>query len=194
MEDLANTKLLVNNILSGETNGFNEIIENYKRLVSHIVFKMVPNNFDREDLCQDVFVKVYQNLGKFKFESKLSTWIARIAYNRCINFLEKKKVPLFDDVVKNEEITVDSMESNVKTPEAVVEERNLSDILNSEINQLPKQYPLIVTLYHIDELTYEEIGKITGMPDGTVKSHLFRGRKLLKDRLVLKYNKEDLCQ
>ncbi len=194
MEDLANTKLLVNNILSGETNGFNEIIENYKRLVSHIVFKMVPNNFDREDLCQDVFVKVYQNLGKFKFESKLSTWIARIAYNRCINFLEKKKVPLFDDVVKNEEITVDSMESNVKTPEAVVEERNLSDILNSEINQLPKQYQLIVTLYHIDELTYEEIGKITGMPDGTVKSHLFRGRKLLKDRLVLKYNKEDLCQ
>lgn len=194
MEDRNNIKSLISNILAGDIDEFNEIIEQYKRLVSHIIFKMVSNNYDREDLCQDVFIKVYQNLGSFKYESKLSTWIARIAYNRCINFLEKKKIPLFDDIVENEGITLDSMEGNIKTPETVTEERDITDILKNEIDCLPKQYRIIISLYHLDDMSYNEIGKITGLPDGTVKSHLFRARKLLKDRLVTKYNKEDLCQ
>ncbi|MDD3731276.1 MAG: sigma-70 family RNA polymerase sigma factor [candidate division Zixibacteria bacterium] len=62
----------------------------YLRLVNHVVFKMVSNDCDREDICQDVFIKAYQNLGSFKFDAKLSTWLARIAYNTCLNHLEKK--------------------------------------------------------------------------------------------------------
>lgn len=194
MENHSETKLLISNILNGKTNDFNTIIEQYKRLVSHIVFKMVPNNYDREDICQDVFIKVYQNLENFKFESKLSTWIGRIAYNRCLNFLEKKKLPLFDDLVKNEEITIDSLKGESKTPAELAITKDISQILKDEIENLPAQYKLIITMFHIDDLTYDEIGKITGLASGTVKSHIFRGRKMLKDRLVLKYDEEDLCQ
>ena len=93
---------LVRQILDGNELAFERLIRNFQRLVSHIVFRMIDNVSDREDICQDVFVKVYKNLKGFRFDSKLSTWIARIAYNRCINFLEKKKVVLYDDLTDDE--------------------------------------------------------------------------------------------
>ena len=83
-------KALIKRILDGETNAFEQVITNYQRLVSHIVFKMVKDDLEREDLCQDVFMKVFDKLGSFKFDAKLSTWIAQIAYHRTLNFLEKK--------------------------------------------------------------------------------------------------------
>ncbi len=73
---------LVNRIVAGNTRVFQTVIQEHQRLVSHIVFRMISNETDREDICQDVFMKVYQNLADFSFESKLSTWIAKIAYNR----------------------------------------------------------------------------------------------------------------
>ena len=94
---MSDTKRLIDKILAGDNNAFKSLIEEYQRLVSHIVFRMINREADREDICQDIFIKVFQNLAEFKFESKLSTWIAKIAYNRCINFLEKKRIPLLDD-------------------------------------------------------------------------------------------------
>jgi RNA polymerase sigma-70 factor (ECF subfamily) len=185
--------LLIKRILEGHVNEYQIVIDNYKKLVGHIVFKMIKNEADREDICQDVFVKAYKNLGSFKFESKLSTWIGRIAYNTSINYLEKKKMPLLDDI-----ITDDSGYENIKTdsisPEDLAENRNVSDILKREVDKLPPHYRTIITLYHLDEMTYKEISDITKLPEGTVKSNLFRARKLLKTQLEIQYNKEDLCQ
>ena len=194
MNTNADTKELIGSVLAGNTNDFAEIIEQYRRLVSHIIFKMVSHETEREDLCQDVFVKVFKNLGSFKFESKFSTWIGRIAYNTAVNYLEKKKVPLFSDMIDNESADVDIMEGNMVKPDQYTENSNISDILRMEINELPIQYRVIISLYHIDDMTYQEISEITGLKDGTVKSHLFRGRKLLKERLTEKYRKEDLWQ
>ncbi len=79
-------------------------------------------------------------------------------------------------------------------PASFAGSQNVNEILNNEIMNLPIQYRTIVTLYHLDEMNYSEIAEITKLPIGTVKSHLFRARKLLKNRLELKYTKEDLCQ
>ena len=92
---MTDTKLQIERILSGDQTAFRTLVEEYQRLVSHIVFRMVATKEDREDICQDVFMRIYQNLSDFRSESKLSTWIASIAYNACLNHLEKRKlVPL----------------------------------------------------------------------------------------------------
>lgn len=149
-------------------------------------------------------MKIYQNLGKFEFKSKLSTWIAKIAYNSCINYLKKKKVPLYDDLAEAETPAagessgeraagyIDSVAGDMPAQDEMMMIQELSQFLHEEINQLPVQYRTILTLYHLDELSYKEIEEITNLPEGTVKSYLFRARKLLKERLLEKYPAEEL--
>lgn len=190
---MKNSKVLVEKILSGSSEEFKIIIEAYQRLVSHIVFRMIPKQAEREDICQDVFIQVYQNLGNFKFESKLSTWIARIAYNRCINYLEKKKIPLFHDLSPGEE-SIEIQSDDSFAPDTFTEHQDRSSRLEMEIEKLPIQFRTILTLFHLDEMKYNEISEIIGLPEGTVKSYLFRARKLLKQRLMSKYKPEELLQ
>ena len=184
---------LVQLVLDGQVNEFQEIIVRYQKLVWHLVAKIVKSEADREDVCQDVFVKVYKNLRSFKFESKLSTWIGRIAYTSAINFIQKKRPELYEDIAP-EGVTLDSVAGNEMNPEQHAGRENVNSILRKEIMNLPIQYKTIVTLYHLDEMNYSEIANVTKLPIGTVKSHLFRARKLLKDRLEMRYTKEDLCQ
>ncbi|MDZ7263998.1 MAG: sigma-70 family RNA polymerase sigma factor [candidate division KSB1 bacterium] len=184
-------KDLIENILAGQTDCFAEIIQKYQRLVSHIVFRMIPGSADREDICQEIFLLVYQHLSTFKFESKLSTWIGRIAYNHCLNFLAKKKIPLWEDLLAEDQF-IETPSATDHSPEERLSRQDQSERLQHEIEQLPPPWRTILTLYHGDELKYHEISRIMGMPEGTVKSYLFRARKLLKERLTAKYRLEEL--
>lgn len=193
--DRSESRLMVAEVLNGNSAVFKILIERYQKLVSHMVFRMVANRSDREDICQEVFIKVYQNLAGFHFESKLSTWIAQIAYNACINHLEKKRLLLLDDPAKGgEENALEQYPSDAATPDHYAERQDIATRLRSEIDKLPVHFRAIVTMYHLDEMSYEEIAEATGMPLGTVKSYLFRGRKLLKDRLSEKYQLEGIWQ
>ena len=191
--DRSESKLLVAEVLNGNSAAFKILIERYQKLVSHVVFRMVSNRSDREDICQEVFIKVYQNLAGFHFKSKLSTWIAQIAYNACINHLEKKRLPLLDDL-HQEENALEQYPSDVATPDHHAETQDIAYRVRSEIDRLPVHFRAVVTMYHLDEMSYEQIAEATGMPLGTVKSYLFRGRKFLKDRLSEKYQLEDIWQ
>jgi RNA polymerase sigma factor (sigma-70 family) len=182
---------IIGYIKSGDSTAFATIVDEYKKLVAHIVFRMINNTHIREDLCQDVFLKVYQNLKNFQFQSKLSTWIATIAYNRCINYLEKKKVPLLEDNIAAEKTINDfSIEANL--PDAEIIKEDVSNRIHKAMDKLPIKYKTALTLYHLDEMKYDEIGNIMNVPEGTVKSYLFRGRKLLKNILAVRYAKEEL--
>jgi RNA polymerase sigma-70 factor (ECF subfamily) len=185
-------RLLVKKTLADNKKAFESIIERHQRLVSHIVFRMIQNASDREDVCQDVFLKVYQNLRGFQFEAKLSTWIARIAYNTCLNYLEKKQVPLLDDLTTQEH-TIETVSDCSVRPDEIVEGREVFSLLQNEIERMPVHYRTILTLYHLDQMSYKEIGEMMELPEGTVKSYLFRARRLLKERLLTKYQREDLC-
>ena len=192
---------LVERVLSGDTNAFGSIIKNTERMIAQIVFKMIPNPEDRKDMAQDIYLKAFKKLRSFKFESKLSTWIAQIGYNTCLDYLRKKKIILTGNVYEENETGygVPDMISNkfFGAPEMETEnfmlQKDLSVILKTEIEKLSPVYKMMITLYHNEELSYDEIGQITGMPSGTVKSYLFRARKTLKDSLLLNFKKEDLC-
>lgn len=180
---------LIRRIIDGDKNAFKELVEQYQRLVAHIVFKMISDEIEREDICQEVFVKVYKNLNRFRGESKLSTWIARIAYNRCYDYLNRKAVPKTGEVFDN---AISNLPDRAVGPDKKMENSKVAGILKGEMNKLPPQFRMIITLYHLDEMSYSEIGQIMKLPEGTVKSYLFRSRKMLKEQLSAKYNTEEL--
>lgn len=183
-------RALVEKIVSGDKNAFREVIEKHQRLVSHIVFRMVSAKDDREDICQEVFIKVYQNLKSFRFDCRLSTWIGRIACNNCLNFLDKKSFSLLDDL-DNGSTLVETQADTARTDNAV-EQKQLSELLRRKIEYLPAIYRTVVTLYHLDQMNYAEIAAVTSLPEGTIKSHLFRGRQILKNQLLAEYKREEL--
>ncbi len=187
---MAEEKNLIYRILGEEKNAFAELIEQYKKLVFHIVFRIVKDEEEREDVCQDVFIKVYQGLKGFKGDCKLSSWVGKIAYNTSLNHIGKRHDDLWEDM-GNREVFLESINGNGHHPDYIATQSNYGKILRSEISRLPEQQKIIVSLYHFDDLSYKEISDITGLPDGTVKSYLFRARQTLKERLEKKYKSEE---
>jgi len=188
---------LITKVLGGNSSAFKTIIENTQGLVIQIIYRMIRNTEDREDLAQEVYLKVYSNLSKFKYNSKLSTWIGSITYNTCLNYLEKKKLPIQDindnDAMDPWEIIGNDLVGNDTNPsESYIFNKERSQILEIEIEKLSPIYKTIITLFHKEELSYGEISKITNLPEGTLKNYLFRARKKLRMNLLVHYKKEDL--
>ena len=177
---MVDDRALVSRVLEGDTQAFRALVKKHERLVAHMVGRLVKQEEDREEICQDVFIKVYEKLSEFAFQSQLSTWIATIAYRHAINHLRKKKVEIAEFPDQIPDIQVDK-----------VAEEDLNNYILKLIDALPGQYKVVLTLYHLEQKTYEEIGEITGMPEGTVKNYLFRARQLLKDK-AKKYLGEEL--
>jgi RNA polymerase sigma factor (sigma-70 family) len=171
---------LINRILQGDLYAFKLLVKQHEKLVRHMATRLMSNEADVEDVCQEVFIKVYRHLGNFKFQSKLSTWIASIAYSTTINQLRKEsgKKNVTDDIGEYE-----YQHSTTDTPESLLHKKDTAAFVQQEIARLPVNYRTVLTLYHLNEFSYQEIEEITGLPEGTVKSYLFRARKLLKDRL-----------
>jgi RNA polymerase sigma factor (sigma-70 family) len=173
---------LVTKICRGETRRFGELIDRYQRLVVHIVYRMTNDRQVSEDLTQEIFIKVYDSLAGFRFDSKLSTWISRIAYNTCINYLRKEKPLSLEDLPENRD-TGEWLVSPDR-PDEFTEHNDQSRYIMELIKQLPAVYRAIVTMFHLQEMSYREIAEVVDMPEGTVKSYLFRARKILREHLV----------
>lgn len=173
-----NDKELVTQILNGNMNAFTFLVNQHQRLVVHITGRLIQRQDELEDVCQEVFLKVFQNMGKYRFECKLSTWIATIAYNTSINYLRKFKK---GDTVSSDELPLITKGSVAESVD--FERTDLHQYLRSQIELLPVQYRTVLTLFHLEEFSYQEIEQITGMPEGTIKSYLFRAKALLKEKL-----------
>jgi len=144
-----------------------------------VVNRLVYNQQDKEDICQDVFIKVHHNLSKFQFQSKLATWVARISYLTTVDYIKKSKKNQNSDFPDD----IDKYHFTENSPESEVVKKDTAAYVNLLIEQMPLQYRTVLTLYHLNEFTCPEIEQITGIPEGTVKSHLFRARRLLKEKV-----------
>ena len=198
--DNLNDQSLVENVLGGDTNAFKVIIKNTEGLVAQIIFKMISNTEDRKDIAQDIYLKAFQKLERFRFQSKLSTWIGQITYNTCLNYLEKKKLFLHNDKHNEDNESyyeeLETLNNKVdlfsNETEKIFFKKEVSEILKVEMEKLSPVQKTLITLYHNEELSYSEITEITGLPEGTVKNYLFRARKLLRENLLRSYKKEAL--
>jgi RNA polymerase sigma factor (sigma-70 family) len=181
-------RALVSRIQSGDTHAFRLLIKQNERLVAHMVGRLIDSTEDREEICQDVFMKVYQKIGEFNFQSQLSTWVATIAYRHAINHLRKKKIKLSD--IPDEDSFTNHFIADEQTD--ALAEQDMEGYVIKLIDHLPIQYKTVLTLYHLDGKNYAEIGEITGMPEGTIKNYLFRARNLLKEEVKKHLGKEEL--
>ncbi len=178
---MTDDRTLVSRVLRGEESALKAMIRRHERLVAHMVGRLVKGNEDREEICQDVFLKVYEKLPEFNFQSKLSTWIATIAYRHAINHLRRQRMQ-FQEIPEEE-----------GWADRFIERQDPAEILSADdedkrvmlfVDQLPSQYKAVLTLFHLDGMNYAEIGQVMDMPEGTVKSYLFRARNLLKEKLT----------
>lgn len=186
--------VLVKAVLKGDAAAFHVLIRRYEKLVLTIVGKMIDGKEDREDICQDVFLTVYDKLSSFRFGSKLSTWIGNIAFNRSVNFLKRARPLLLEDMHKakaaddaDKETGTEIKDSSRLADEGLLDKERTA-LLQQSVEALPVLQKTVLLLFHQQELSLEEIAAVTSLPVNTVKSHLFRGRKTLKDKMAQQLN------
>ncbi len=185
---MTDDQALVSRVAGGDMQAFRLLIKQHERLVSHMIGRLIDNAEDREELCQDVFLKVHEKLSEFNFQSRLSTWIATIAYRHAVNHLRKKKIKV-SDIPEEESLTAHFVAED--NPEEKLADDNMDELVMKFISLLPVQYKAVLTLYHLDGMSYPEIGIATGMPEGTVKNYLFRARALVKENVKKYLGKEE---
>jgi RNA polymerase sigma-70 factor (ECF subfamily) len=168
---------LVERYLTGDTTAFDEIMVRYERQIYRICYRFVENREDAMDLAQDVFIKAFEHLATFRRESSLKTWLYRIAMNHCINHV-KKHSQEFVEVTEH----TGSTHSSVQTQ---LEDREQRDKFRRMVKLLPPKQKAILELRINDQLSYEEIAKMSGRSISTIKASVFfaleKLRKLVKD-------------
>jgi len=175
-------KTLIKKIRDGDRSAIKLLVENNKNLVWHIIISMVGNNSDCEDLFQEVFLQVFRGFRRFRADARISTWIGSITHHICVDYLrKKKKETIFRSHDNNQEL-MPGFSADMGWKQT--ENEDLNQVVLAAIARLPADYRKVITLYHLDEHSYQEIAEITGMPDGTVKSHISRGRNLLREMLI----------
>ena len=166
---------LIKQCLEGDTDVFEELIRRYKNLVYSVIWRMVNDSEETNDLAQEVFIKVFKNLNKYQPEYKFSTWIIRIATNHVIDFRRKKKATT---------VNIDEMiyePSSEETPESNYLRKEKIKLVNDALNSLPDMYKIPMVLYHQQDLSYQEIADTLSIPLSKVKNRIFRARKMLKE-------------
>ena len=171
---------LVQQIVNGNTNAFRFLVSKHQRLVAHIVGRIVQRTEDVEDISQEVFIKVFRKMKHFRGESRLSTWIAKIAYNTSISHVRRQ---LKNERSYDESPALVANEKDEGLNQKRIEKEEAQKYLLEMIEELPVHYRTVLTLFHLEEFSYKEIEEITEMPEGTIKSYLSRARKILKEKL-----------
>lgn len=166
---------LVEAVLARRAGAFERLVREYQGLVAHIVFRLVRHADDANELCQETFLRIHRQLHQFRFDSSLKAWVGRVAYTIALRHLERQPNPqstASDDVFEHVGTDVD-LESAMATQQS-------SAMVRAAIDSLPPLQRMLVSLYHLDEIPIPEIAAITGLPAGTIKSHLFRTRQELR--------------
>ena len=178
---------IIGQVLSGDVNAFERLVEDQSRVVYNLCLRMVGNEQDALDLSQDAFVKAYTNLPAFRMDSKFSSWLYKLTTNLCLDFLRRQKrqktVPLTYETDDGEEEPLPIPDDRF-SPETEAERRELQNAVRAGLSQLPDGQRQILVLRELGQLSYEEIGRQLDLEPGTVKSRIFRARKKLCDILV----------
>ncbi|MDO5969705.1 RNA polymerase sigma factor [Flavivirga aquimarina] len=186
----------IDDLIEGKQSAYSKLIDDFQQKVFATCISFVPNKEDAEDIAQDVFVEVFNSIGKFKGRSKLSTWIYRIATNKCLEFIRKKNTKkrfAFLQSIMGNEIPVDksSYFTEMNHPGIVLENKEKSETLFRAINQLPDAQKVVFTLSKVDGKSYQEICDITEKSMSSVESLMFRAKKNLQG-LLENFYKNDI--
>ena len=194
--DKANEDLiLVERAKNHDQKAYDLLMERYKNSVYHLIYKMIRNQDDAEDLTIEAFAKAFINIHRYNPEYAFSTWLFRIATNNCIDFIRKKKL---DTTSINEDINANNSDSflslqikdNSLNPQESLIRIQKIELMRMIVLNLPDKYQILVKLRYFKEYAYEEISQELNLPLGTVKAQLHRAREILFK--MLKHQKDNI--
>jgi len=186
--DKTEERRLVDRARRGDLDAFDALVQQYERQVYNLAYRMSGNYDDANDIASEAFVRVFNAIGRFRGDSAFSTWLYRIVTNAFLD--ERKRRRAHPTVSLEEEYETEGgplfrqVEDTAPDPSERAEQDETRRLLHRAIQQLPEFQREIVTMYHVLDLSYEEISEITGTPIGTVKSRLNRARIALRDILT----------
>jgi RNA polymerase sigma-70 factor, ECF subfamily len=180
---------LIERLVARDERAFNALVRAYERRVFALVLRMIGNRAEAEDLAQEVFVQIFKAIGSFRGDSKLSTWVYRIAINLCKNrskYLRVRHAGEQDELeAVAERVPLGSARganvAQIDRPDEMMAGKQVEHIVQQAILQLEPSFRECLVLRDVEDLSYEEIGAITGLPEGTVKSRIHRARAQLKE-------------
>lgn len=171
--------------VDGFDGSFEELVRRYQRPIAAYVYRMVGNYESALDLTQEIFIKVYNSLNRYRAEFKFSTWIYKIAHNAAVDHLRRSSTREQSLVAGTESDSFElPIESSHLTPEQESERKERRGEIESVVRALPANYRELIILRHSQDLSYEEIVEVTGLPLGTVKNRLFRAREMMRQQFV----------
>lgn len=187
-------KAIVERLQARDERAFNELVRQFERRVFGLVFRMLGSREEAEDLAQEVFVQVFKAIDQFRGESKLSTWIYRIAINLCKNrnkYLQRRHAHQQDDIeALGDRAPMSSAKGttagSIARPDDMLVGLQVERIVQDAIQQLEEDFREVLILRDVEDMSYEEIGEITGLPSGTVKSRIHRARERLREAIETK--------
>ena len=179
MSDELEERTLIERCRTGDDAAFGELVDRYKGLVYGLVYRLVPDPAQVDDLAQDVFLKVHRGLPYFRGEARLSTWIYRIVQNVCVQARARRP----------RHVSLDERDADGRpirepgAPDGTFADLELRDRLEKAIAQLPDQYRMLIAAHYLEGIQYEALAESLDMPLGTVKTHLYRAKRRLRELL-----------
>lgn len=176
---------LIAKAIRGREDSFEELVRRYQRPITSYVFRML-NNYDASlDVTQEVFIKVYNSLERYSAEYKFSTWLYRIAHNAAIDHMRRNSMAKQSIETENADGAYQlQLESPSPSPEQEQERSEWRTEIESVVKCLPSAYRELILLRHGQDLSYDEIAEISGLPLGTVKNRLFRAREMMREIFI----------
>ena len=178
--DHADENGIIAQCLAGDRKAYAVLVERYKSLVHDLVYRMIGDAVRAEDIAQEAFVKAYLSLRDFRGESRFSTWLCRIAMNRCKDVLRRARREVLMPGGPDGQPAVPDSVDEAETPAATLERREREEALHRALAQLPVKYREAVVLRHIEGMDFEEVGRLLGIAAGAAKVRTFRGREMLR--------------
>lgn len=165
----------------GDQDAFAQLVQRHQRRVFSLVFRMLQQYEEASEVTQETFLAAWQGLPAFRGEARFSTWLYRIAYNCSLKQLEQRKR---DRALQANMEAEQMLVGNAQEPvDARLEARALQTLVREQLSRLPAKYRIVLILRHLQDMSYEEMAELLKIPIGTIKTHLFRARNLLKERL-----------
>src|SRR5437870_5823075 len=175
-------KQLVISSKKGDQDAFAQLVQQHQRRVFNLAFRMLQQYEEANEVTQETFLAAWQGLPSFRGDAQFSTWLYRIAYNCALKQLEQRKRDKALQVALHAERALESEDSQIRA-DAELDAHDQQALVQEQLSHLPAKYRIVLILRHLQEMTYEEMAEILKMPVGTIKTHLFRARNLLKERL-----------
>lgn len=176
-------RVLVAAVLERRPGAFDRLVRDYQNLCWHIVDRMVRHPDDTRELCQEVFLRIHQSLHQYRGDSALKSWIAQVAFSVARRHLERKRIPVAKEGDDADGLALAERIGSGFDLEASASDAQVTAHLHAAIDALPPLQRTVLALYHLEEMAIGEIARLTDLAEGTIKSHLFRSRKRLREIL-----------